>query len=148
MLPVCATRCKCATCLQEAGIVAERQHVRRTNLCRCVNQNAARRGRNRPGLGLPGGPSVGDEGGDCREGTEVLDFHVVQLDAEPEALLELHQQLDEPHRVEPSGREQVGVGRRHFDTEPLGKQRGQLGLQGIDRRRLKDLFAPEAVNTP
>ena len=34
MLPVCATRCKCATRLREAVIVAERQHVRRTNLCR------------------------------------------------------------------------------------------------------------------
>src|SRR5438552_18789282 len=60
-------------------------------------------------------------------GAKLLDLQVLDRDANPESLLQAHQQLHHADRVQESGLEQVGFRGRYGDTQIAREQRGELG---------------------
>src|SRR5438445_4627023 len=65
------------------------------------------------------------------DGTKLLDLQVLDRDANPESLLQAHQQLHHADRVQASGLEQVGFRRRYLDAQITREQRGELGLHHL-----------------
>src|SRR5256885_8959259 len=66
--------------------------------------------------------ACGDQRGDPRKRAQVVEVDIVDLDFEPEALLELYQQLHQLKGVENAGFEKIGVRGRRLDVETLDKQ--------------------------
>src|SRR5438034_11557999 len=60
-------------------------------------------------------------------GAKMLDLQVLDRDANPESLLQAHQQLNHADRVQESGLEQVGFRGRYGDAQITREQRGELG---------------------
>src|SRR5204863_8861875 len=80
------------------------------------------------------GMAVGSSGNERRNrvhGAKLLDLQVLDFHANPESLLQAHQQLHHADRVQASGLEQVGFRRRYLDAQITGEQGGELGLHHL-----------------
>src|SRR5690348_1411727 len=85
--------------------------------------------RNRRHRGIPVPPARGDERRDGRQRAEVLDLEVVGVDANAKALLQLKEQLHHAERVEPTGLQEIRLGRWYLDPEMLDEEGLELGIE-------------------
>src|SRR4029077_7871206 len=67
-----------------------------------------------------------------RHGAKLLDLEIFDRHANPESLLQAHQQLHHADRVQQSGLEQVGLRGRYCYAHITREQRGELGLHCFD----------------
>jgi hypothetical protein len=75
------------------------------------------------------GATPGDEVGDPVNRSEIFELDIGQIQRQAEHRLNLKQQFDEAHRIENAGFEQVGIGRRYGESQPLGKQIGDVSAE-------------------
>src|SRR5688572_11039427 len=66
-----------------------------------------------------------DQPCNSRNAAQVVEIHVLELDAQPEFLLDLQEQLHNLHRVEQAAFDQVRVGGGDLDVQLVEKERVQ-----------------------
>src|SRR2546425_9234120 len=78
-------------------------------------------------------------------GAKLLDLQVLDLHANPESLLQTHQQLHHADRVQASGLEQVGFRGRYLDAQITREQRGELDLHRLNIHDMTRSATPSHV---